>query len=365
MAQSKKFLQLLETINLERLRKHDLEELRKATIAELRNRFKKTKGPAAYGLLNRGFTDEEYSRFLQHVSSQRARTAFILMAERGLRIGEAVRIKTEHLDLTQRQLWIDSEKGSHSTMVLLHADVLRVLADWMQYRARWGITSEYLFPAKQRTNRRPYMSPLWLAREFRDAIKAAGLEFTYGVAKNNSRKLRRLTTHSLRHRFGQKVYNHTKDLLVTQHALRHKNPSSTTIYTHVPQQRVNAVLEEIFYSTAEVTNMANNNRDPVCFVARMGVPPPKDRIPREEMSFEFTTLNEDNEEILVEIKSERFAQYLERLANVLGLDFEDVIHAIVCRGLVAEGRTLPEPGKECLDRFDNALVAYYEKRAMA
>jgi site-specific recombinase XerD len=52
--------------------------------------------------------------------------------------------------------------------------------------------------------------------------------------------------HALRHYYGTTVYRATKDIRVTQVAMRHVSVSSTMIYTHVSQKDVEQAVERAF-----------------------------------------------------------------------------------------------------------------------
>ncbi len=52
--------------------------------------------------------------------------------------------------------------------------------------------------------------------------------------------------HALRHYFGTTLYKATKDIRVTQTAMRHQSVSSTMIYTRVSNADVEAAVERAF-----------------------------------------------------------------------------------------------------------------------
>jgi len=51
--------------------------------------------------------------------------------------------------------------------------------------------------------------------------------------------------HALRHYFGTSLYRATKDLRLTQVAMRHRSASSTELYTHVGERDVEAAIERL------------------------------------------------------------------------------------------------------------------------
>lgn len=225
------------------LTNRELRRVRSVIATEFRRRYPK-KLPPKYGLLNKGCTDEELDKILACTTSITARTIFLLQATLGLRVGEAVRIKREHLDLARCSLWVDSEKGSHPSMMLLHKRIHWALR---QYLNSGMAGEEYLFPAREKTNRRPHVSPYWVAREFRKSRDQSGLSFSYSITKPCGRMKRRnpqyrLSTHSLRHYFITKVHDATGDIVITQRLARHRDIKSTTVYTHKSQRQINQAL---------------------------------------------------------------------------------------------------------------------------
>ncbi len=66
----------------------------------------------------------------------------------------------------------------------------------------------------------------------------------YGKAK--SRKLHRLSTHSLRHSFITKIYKKTLNPVVTQKCARHRSFKSTSCYINIDQKDTIDALDRTF-----------------------------------------------------------------------------------------------------------------------
>lgn len=71
----------------------------------------------------------------------------------------------------------------------------------------------------------------------------------YGKAK--SRKLYRLSTHSLRHYFVTEVYKKTLNPVVTQKCARHRNFRSTSYYINIDPKDTIDALDKTFGQTKE------------------------------------------------------------------------------------------------------------------
>jgi integrase/recombinase XerD len=225
----------------------ELRRIRKAVLAAIKKK-EQPRGPAKYGLLNKGFTQEEFELFLRHVSSDQARLIFRLQAYLGLRISEAVSIKTTDLDLQGRKLWVQSAKGSYPALFPLLDTLHPHLHDWV-HTGHAGDT--WLFPAKHEHNHRGHVSPHWAAKELREARNKAGLTMRYGESlpcglKAQPRPLYRLSTHSLRHLFITTVHNKLGDLLVTQKLARHRDIRSTLHYTYKSQEQLQEAMISVY-----------------------------------------------------------------------------------------------------------------------
>jgi integrase len=67
-----------------------------------------------------------------------------------------------------------------------------------------------------------------------------------GNGKYKERRLFRLTTHSLRHYYIDKVYKSCKDPLKTQKLARHQDFKSTQVYIHLKQEDIDKTLKDVF-----------------------------------------------------------------------------------------------------------------------
>lgn len=227
----------------------ELRRIRKAVLERLRE-IEKPRGPAKYGLLNKGFRDEaEFLHFLSNVSSRQAKIIFKLERYNGLRIGEAVSLPTMSFNRQDRMLWVgNSEKGSFPALMPVIDTVYDDLCAWMD---DGHAGKEFMFPSLHKANRRGHVSPHWAAKEFREAAKKAGLAMVYGHSlpcglHKRSRPLYRLSTHSGRHRFIQDIHNKIGDLVITQKLARHRDIRSTLHYTYKSQEQIQEAMISVF-----------------------------------------------------------------------------------------------------------------------
>jgi integrase/recombinase XerD len=140
---------------------------------------------------------------------------FHLLLRAGLRIGSALALEVRDIDLEHGEVHVRCAKGDRPAVVLLPREVRDHLRAYLE-----GRTAGLLFPGMtpRHANRR---LKYWLAR--------AGIQAS-------------ASPHTLRHCFGQAVYDRTGDLLVTQAALGHASITSTTIYAKASIERIRAAV---------------------------------------------------------------------------------------------------------------------------
>jgi len=90
-------------LNLEDLSQDRLKKL-VTLVSETRKSKYKRNRKKKYGTLNKGFTDEELTKFFSFCNNPKAYLAFFLMANLGLRVGEVVEIKLADLDFNKNKI---------------------------------------------------------------------------------------------------------------------------------------------------------------------------------------------------------------------------------------------------------------------
>jgi integrase/recombinase XerD len=150
----------------------------------------------------------------------RAHRAFLMTVYGGgLRLGEACRLKLEHVNRARMQLRVEQGKGRKDRYTLLSAPLLRELEGyWRVCRPRY-----WLFPSS-----RDAQQPLPEGtgqKIFNAAVARAGLRRKGGI-------------HSLRHSFATHLVEAGVELPVVQKLLGHKSLSTTTVYLHVRAERL-------------------------------------------------------------------------------------------------------------------------------
>jgi len=175
----------------------------------------------------RAISEADATKLLQTLASafspagRRDHALFHLMLATGIRIGSAVALDVEDVDLGSGDLWLRSTKGNRPERVYLGAAIHEHLREFIGSR-----TSGPLFQA--RDGRR--LSLRHVQRRFEEWVEKAGITVKVSV-------------HGLRHGFASRLYESSGDLLLVKEALRHRSITATIIYARVSEQRLINALE--------------------------------------------------------------------------------------------------------------------------
>ena len=156
---------------------------------------------------------DEVVRFLELVSSLKARVALTTAYAAGLRVSEVAALKVRDIDSGRMVMRIEHGKGGKERYGVLSAPLLGIL------RSYWRLTRPplYLFPG--RTGDKP-IEPTVLHAACRSAAAAAGLD-------------KRVSVHVLRHSFATHLLESGVDIRIIQVLLGHEHLSTTARYTRV------------------------------------------------------------------------------------------------------------------------------------
>jgi integrase len=240
-------------IDLESLGRHKLEKLRKLVSSLIKTKKKRSKH-TKYGNINKGFTEEELKRFLSSCKPNKAYLAFFLMSHLGLRVREVTNVKFEDIDWVNNKLRISTLKAKTGDFLFMPIEVRKLLLNWVRrYTNEIKAQGGYILFSSNPVQKRQNISPNWLRREFRDTCMLCNLDEWYEYAEDEknpqllkNRKLHRLTTHSLRHYFITKCYNHCKNPILTQKLARHTDYRSTQVYINVDYEKMGRIIEDVF-----------------------------------------------------------------------------------------------------------------------
>lgn len=168
-------------------------------------------------LIDKGFTIEEFKKFLSVVDDEKIKACYLIMAYLGLRVGELVGLKKA--DLKNNKLVISSLKGGYGSYLTLPGALLDLIRKYEEKGTKLiDITDRQLRYA------------------FDFYRKKAGLNEVYaharpaGKNKNFTKPLYRFSLHSLRHFGIQQVYDKSKDPELARKFARHRKIQTTLNY---------------------------------------------------------------------------------------------------------------------------------------
>jgi integrase len=138
----------------------------------------------------------------------------LTMLRTGLRVGEAVALKWDHVDFRTRRLIVREGKGAKDRVVYFDEEVREAITEWRQRAPE----SLYVFP----TLRGGPMTTTY-ARQF---VKRA-------ARKAEIAEWERVSPHTFRHTCATELLRETGNLRLVQVALGHSNVSTTQRYTHI------------------------------------------------------------------------------------------------------------------------------------
>ncbi|BDU49472.1 tyrosine-type recombinase/integrase [Haliovirga abyssi] len=150
------------------------------------------------------------------------KTALMLIYSCGLRISEAVNIKTADINIDRGLINIVKSKGNKDRVVTLSKQFLIKLEEYKKiYKPK-----KYLFEGGNGVEKYSTRS---IQSVFKKALKDANVKRNY-------------TVHSLRHSYATHLLEKGTDLRIIQELLGHKSSKTTEIYTHVSNKLLAKVV---------------------------------------------------------------------------------------------------------------------------
>jgi integron integrase len=198
-------------------------------------------------------TDDEVRKVILAMSGT-AQLVVKLLYGSGLRLLEALRLRTKDLDFEMKQLTVRDGKGAKDRYTVLPEGVIAALREHLErvrlrhqedlregcgrvylpwaldrkYRGAAGEWSwQYVFPARDLSTdprsgkkRRHHIDEATVQRAIKTAAARVGI-------------VKRVTSHAFRHSFATHALRRGADIRTVQELLGHNDVSTTMIYTHV------------------------------------------------------------------------------------------------------------------------------------
>lgn len=163
------------------------------------------------------------------VAAMRMLALVELLYATGLRVSELVSLPDKAVG--GQKLMMVRGKGNKERLVPLTPAARQAVAGWRAIRDRsGGAGSPWLFPADSESG---HMTRQFFGRELKALVTAAGLDST------------KVSPHVLRHAFASHLVQNGADLRVVQDLLGHADIATTQIYTHLPDERLKAMVRDL------------------------------------------------------------------------------------------------------------------------
>jgi integrase/recombinase XerD len=165
---------------------------------------------------------EEVKLVLMALNNIKHKTMLSLIYSCGLRCGELLRLKPEHVDERRKLLIIKQSKGRRDRIVPLSDKVSFMLLEHLKVHG----STEYLFEGQVK-------GQMYDARSLQQVLKNA-------VMKAEIKKP--VTLHWLRHSYATHLLENGTDLRYIQEILGHSSSRTTEIYTHVSNLSIQKIV---------------------------------------------------------------------------------------------------------------------------
>jgi len=174
-------------------------------------------------------SQDEVTRLIEAARNRMHRTILMLLYGTGMRRTEASRLRVSDIDSQRMVIHIHSGKGLRDRDVPLTPKLLEALRDY----GRWKKPRVYLFPSKMGDpNVEQPISDKTVWNLCRAAANRAGIQ-------------KKLGPHTLRHCFATHLLEAGTDLRTIQLLMGHERLEDTTIYLHLSQRHLHAVINPL------------------------------------------------------------------------------------------------------------------------
>ena len=183
--------------------------------------------PKTQKLLPNVLSKEEIKLILNAHSNIKHKAMLSLIYSCGLRCGEMLRLKPEHIDSKRNILIIKQSKGRKDRITPLSNKIILMLRDYYHLHK----PKEWLFEGQKQGE--PYDE-----RSLQNVLKQA-------IGKSQIKKP--VSLHWLRHSYATHLLENGTDLRYIQEILGHSSSKTTEIYTHVSTKNIQKIISPFDY----------------------------------------------------------------------------------------------------------------------
>jgi integrase/recombinase XerD len=173
-------------------------------------------------------SEEEVTKLIESACSSYHRVILTTLYATGMRRSELARLKIQDVDSHRMVIHIRQGKGGRDRDVTLSPRLLEVLRAYWE----WRKPKVYLFPSllRRRVEQPIHSKTIWYA--VREAARRAGIQ-------------KKITPHTLRHSWATHLLERGTDLKTIQVLLGHVDLETTTLYLHLSQRHLQAVVNPV------------------------------------------------------------------------------------------------------------------------
>lgn len=170
-------------------------------------------------------SQEEVKQLIENATMFKHQFFMLLLYATGLRLGEALNLKLENINVDRLQLHVRKGKGHKDRIVILPKSFIKLLEAYIDYYH----PKNYLFNGKYRASR-------WSNRAAQECINMA-------IQKGKLSRL--ISAHTLRHTYATHHIEKGTDLFTLQKQLGHKHLKTTARYVHLCTKHFRSIKHPI------------------------------------------------------------------------------------------------------------------------
>ena len=187
--------------------------------------FNKIKTPKQDKKLPTVLTKDEVKSLIISTRNKKHRLLIEFLYASGLRVSEAVSMKTRDLDLNERIGLVRLGKGKKDRIIILSHKLVENIEKYLKKRKKKGYKSSYLFNVK---NPEKHLSIRQAQKIIKKSAENAGIQ-------------KRVFCHALRSSFATHLLDSGIDIRVIQELLGHSNIQTTQRYTKVSTEKIKQI----------------------------------------------------------------------------------------------------------------------------
>ncbi|MCP5042330.1 MAG: tyrosine-type recombinase/integrase [bacterium] len=183
---------------------------------------------------------KEVRAVLSVVRDPMRRMAFTTIYALGLRLGEALRLQTEHIDSDRLMVWVRSGKGAKDRAIAMPRPLLtRLRRYWKEERPKASspATAGHLF----------------ISARTGEPVHPTTLQKTFIAARKEAALKKHASIHTLRHSYATHLLESGVSLRTIQKLLGHKAMKTTLLYMHVTHEADDKLQETLDRLMADLT----------------------------------------------------------------------------------------------------------------